>query len=249
MKKISETPTKVVFQTDTPHVHVERFKEASTTFNVQSGAGDAPGKAEWNNRLTGTIFRYLEREGLPSYYLDTINTHEMRVRAVEAIPIDVTVRSTVSEELAQRLGVDKGMRLAQPILELSLPNEALGDPWINADHAMHVLKIATQEQLREMRRLALQVYGALQRLWEKTDLTLVDCRLAFGTTVDGQIVLARELTADTLHLWAHDDDAFGKEVFRQDVGDLAEVYSRVYARLAEAWPTYAVGELMAPSGG
>lgn len=245
MKKLTETPTKIIFQTDTPHVHVERFKNASTTFNVQKPQ-DGAQKGELNNRMAGTIFRYLEGEGVPSYYLDSVNTHDMRVRAVEDFPVQLTVRSIVSEGLAQRLGVEEGLRLLQPIVELSLRSEELGDPLINADHALHVLKIATQDQLRELRRLALQAHQALERMWEKTDLTLVDSTLAFGTTVDGQIVLAQELTPDTLHLWARGESSGVKEVFAQDVGDLATVYQQVYARLETAWPSFAIGELAPP---
>jgi len=242
MEKLYEGKAKILYTTDTPHVLIQRFKDATTAFNAQKQE-DFAGKGELNNRIAGMVFRYLESEGVTSHYLDTINKRDMRVRRVDIIPVEVIVRSIVAGSLATRLGLEEGIQLAQPIIEFSYKSDALGDPLINDDHAVHVLKIATTEQLRELRRQALLVFQALKKMWAKADLTLVDCKLEFGTTVDGQIVLADEISPDTQRLWSKDGERMDKDVFRRDLGDLVETYQQVHDKLAAAWPKFTIGEL------
>lgn len=242
MQKLHEGHTKILYATDTPHVSVLRFKDADTTFNAKNRAEFA-GKGELNNRISGIIFRYLESEGVTSHYLDTVNRRDMRVRSVDILPVIVTVRNITAGSLATRLGLDEGIRLDQPIVEFSYNRDDLGDPLINDDHAVHVLKIATMDQLRELRRQALLANKALQKLWKKAGLTLVDGAMEFGITVDRQIVLADEVTPDTQHLWIQEDTGAHRDVFRRDVGDAMDVYQEIYERLHDAWPAFRIGEL------
>ena len=63
-------------------------------------------------------------------------------------------------------------------------------------------------------------------------MTLVDFKLEFGKTADGQIVLADEISPDTCRFW---DSATGekldKDRFRQDLGNVMEAYEEVLSRL------------------
>lgn len=243
MKKLYEGKAKTVYQTDMPHVLIQRFKDSATAFNAEKKA-DFAGKGELNNRIAGMVFRYLEKNGVPSHYLDTVNTRDMRIRQVEIFKLEVIVRNIVAGSLAKRLGLDEGIRLDQPIVEFSYKNDELGDPLINDDHAVHVLKIATPRILAELRRQALLVNTALKELWAKCDLELIDFKLEFGTTVDGQIILADEISPDTQRLWGSDGQKMDKDVFRRDLGDLVGTYQEVYDRLLAAWPEFKIGELV-----
>lgn len=248
MQKIYQGQTKTLYATDTPHVSILRFRDAKTSYNANEQAEFA-GKAELNNRISGAIFRYLEREGVTSHYLDTINQRDMRVRHVEMLPLQVTVRTIVAGSLALRLGLEEGIRLEQPIVEFSYKSDVLGDPLLNDDHAVHVLKLATMDQLRELRRQALLANKALQVLWNKAGLTLVDVVMEFGITVDGQLVLADEVSPDTQRLWAKEESSGHRDLFRRDLGDAVEVYQQIYERLTEAWPAFRIGTLpKVPSG-
>lgn len=243
MKKLYEGKAKAVYETDTPHVLIQRFKDSATAFNAEKKAEFA-GKGELNNRIAGMVFRYLEKNGVASHYLDTVNTRDMRIRRVEIIPVEVIVRNIVAGSLARRLGLEEGIRLDQPIVEFSYKNDDLGDPLINDDHAVHVLKIATPQILAELRRQALLINTALKTLWSKCDLALIDFKLEFGTSVDGQILLADEISPDTQRLWGAEGQKMDKDVFRRDLGDLVGTYQEVYDRLVEAWPQYKIGELV-----
>lgn len=64
-------------------------------------------------------------------------------------------------------------------------------------------------------------------------LSLVDFKLEFGRIADGEIILADEISPDTCRLWDAEGNHLDKDVFRRNIGDLIEVYSRVLTALQE----------------
>ena len=61
---------------------------------------------------------------------------------------------------------------------------------------------------------------------------LVDFKIEFGKTPDGQILLADEISPDSCRLWdVETNQKYDKDVFRQDIGDLIETYKAVLARM------------------
>jgi phosphoribosylaminoimidazole-succinocarboxamide synthase len=51
------------------------------------------------------------------------------------------------------------------------------------------------------------------------DLKLVDMKFEFGRTAAGALLLADEISPDTMRLWdAHTDESLDKDVFREDKG-------------------------------
>ena len=64
------------------------------------------------------------------------------------------------------------------------------------------------------------------------NLKLVDFKIEFGETPDGQILLADEISPDSCRLWdVETNQKYDKDVFRQDIGDLIETYKAVLARM------------------
>ena len=63
-------------------------------------------------------------------------------------------------------------------------------------------------------------------------IDLVDFKLEFGKTYDGQIVLADEISPDTCRFWdSVTHDHLDKDRFRRDLGGAEEAYIEVMARL------------------
>ena len=83
-----------------------------------------------------------------------------------------------------------------------------------------------------MRAIALKVNEVMSKMLADVGIRLVDYKLEFGKTMDGDIVLGDEITPDGCRLW---DAATGrkldKDVFRRDLGGLSEVYHEVANRL------------------
>ncbi len=240
MQKLYEGKAKAVYTTSEEGVLVQRFKDSATAFNAEKKA-EFGGKGELNNRIAGIVFRYLADRGIPSHYIETPNTRDMRIRAVEIIQIEVVARNIVAGSLSKRTGLDEGVRLSAPIVEFYYKDDDLGDPMITDDH-IRILNLATEDELATLRRMALEINEHLIELWKKCGLDLVDFKLEFGR-VDGKILLADEISPDTQRLWDADGNRMDKDVFRRDLADLVETYSRVHAQLIAAYPEYDFGTL------
>ena len=85
------------------------------------------------------------------------------------------------------------------------------------------LKLATWEEIELIKKYAFAVNDALKSFWAECGVTLVDFKLEFGKTVEGQIVLADEISPDT---WRLDKDRF-----RRDMGGVEDAYAEIMKRL------------------
>ena len=121
--------------------------------------------------------------------------------------------------------------MKRPIIELCYKNDALGDPMLNDDH-IEVLDIATPEELAEIKQKALEINQVLSAYFKNYHLDLIDFKLEFGKTADGNILLADEISPDTCRLWdATTKQKFDKDVFRRDIAPLRETYQALADKL------------------
>jgi len=147
-------------------------------------------------------------------------------------------RSRPADELgasmAKKYGLEEGKKLKKPVFELSYKNDELNDPLINNDHAV-ALEIVTEEELENIRTQALKINELLQKLYLDANLVLVDFKIEFGKTKDGEIILADEISPDTCRLWDKDtNEKLDKDRFRRDLGSVMEAYEEVLRRLENA---------------
>lgn len=78
----------------------------------------------------------------------------------------------------------------------------------------------------------LKINELLKAFFLRLNLKLVDFKIEFGKTKEGEIVLADEISPDSCRLWDVDTNKkYDKDVFRQDIGDLIETYKAVLARM------------------
>lgn len=226
-----EGKAKKMFTTDDPDVLRVEYKNDATAFNGKKKAV-FPGKGKLNNAICTKIFHVLKENNLPTHFIEKISETEQLVKAVDIVPIEVVVRNIVAGSLAKRLGLDEGTDLGQTIVEFYYKSDELGDPMINDDHAL-ATKIATEEELAEIRRQALSVNEVLQALFAEAGILLVDFKLEFGKLKsNGGIVLADEISPDTCRLWDKEThEKLDKDVFRRNIADLPETYEKLLSRL------------------
>lgn len=225
-----EGKAKQVFATDDANLVVVRFKDDATAFNAQK-KGQVDKKGELNNAITTLIFNYINKKGVPTHFIKKIDDREQLVKKVNIIPLEMVVRNYAAGSMAQRLGVEEGVKSPFPIFDLCYKKDELGDPLINDYHAVF-LGAATWEDLEEMYTLTKQINGILTELFDKINIILVDFKIEFGKTPDGQIVLADEISPDTCRLWDKDTmKKLDKDRFRRDLGEVTEAYEEIYNRL------------------
>ena len=230
MEKLYEGKAKEVYLTEKDDEYIIRYKDDATAGNGEKKATIA-GKGELNLAITTMIFEMLEKNGIKTHYIETINNTDMRVKKVTIMPLEVIVRNITAGSFAKRYGVEEGKVLNQPTFELSYKNDDLGDPLMCEDHAI-ALGVITKEEYDYLREETLKINELLKEFFLKINLKLVDFKIEFGKTDDGQILLADEISPDTCRLWDKDtNQKLDKDIFRRDLGDLTEGYKEVLNRM------------------
>lgn len=233
LEMLYEGKAKQVFRTDDPEVILIRYKDAATAFNnIKKATID--GKGVLNNRISTLVFEYLHRKGIRTHYLRTLNDRDQLCRRVRIIPLEVIVRNVIAGSMAQRLGIKEGTKPTNVIYDICYKDDALGDPLINDHHAV-ALGAVSYEELREIYAATARINEALQELFTRMGITLVDFKIEFGRTADGEIVLADEISPDTCRLWdSATQEKLDKDRFRRDLGRVREAYEEILARLEKA---------------
>jgi len=227
--KIYEGKAKIVYTTDKPGLVIQYFKDDATAFNAEK-RGTIVGKGVVNNRMSATLFERLGKARIPTHYVATLSDREMLCRRLDIIKIETIVRNVVAGSLAKRTGLPEGTAIRQPIVELYLKSDPLGDPMINDDH-VRMLKLATPRELAWIKRTALRINTVLLPHLRKKQLLLVDFKLEFGRA-GKTLLLGDEISPDTCRLWdATTREKLDKDRFRRDLGGVEEAYQEVYRRV------------------
>lgn len=225
-----EGKAKKIFSTENDNEFVVYYKDDATAFNGEKKA-EISSKGILNNKISTIMFEELAKEGITSHFIKSLSDREMLVKKVEILPLEVIVRNITAGSFCKRYGVEEGMVLDTPIFEMSYKNDEFGDPLLNDDHAI-ALKLATKEEIDFLRSQTLKINEIMKKFFLKMDLKLVDFKLEFGKDVDGNIILADEISPDTCRLWdVNTNEKLDKDRFRRDLGDLVEGYEEVLARL------------------
>ena len=225
-----EGKAKKIFSTENENEFVVYYKDDATAFNGEKKA-EIASKGILNNKISSIMFEELAKEGLESHFIKSLSDREMLVKKVEILPLEVIVRNITAGSFCKRYGVEEGIVLDKPIFEMSYKNDEFGDPLLNDDHAV-ALKLATQEEIDFLRTQTLKINEIMKKFFLKMDLKLVDFKLEFGKDVDGNIILADEISPDTCRLWdVNTNEKLDKDRFRRDLGDLVQGYKEVLARL------------------
>jgi phosphoribosylaminoimidazole-succinocarboxamide synthase len=229
---IYEGKAKRVYTTDNPDLVIQYFKDDATAFNAKK-RGTILEKGIVNNELSETFFRLLEREGIPTHFVERLNDREMLVKRLDIIPVETVVRNIIAGSLAKRLALEEGKSLPAPIVEYYYKNDALDDPMINQWHVT-VLGMASEQELKTLTDMALRINTILRAFLESKSILLVDFKLEFGRH-HGQILLGDEICPDTCRLWdATTRKKLDKDRFRQDLGEVEEAYHEVHRRVCSA---------------
>ena len=224
MNQLYEGKAKKVYETEDKNFYIVSYKDDATAFNGEK-KGTIVGKGAINNRVTNFLMQMLEKEGIPTDFVEELNDRETVVKAVKIVPLEVIVRNIAAGSLSKRLGIDEGVKLASTVLEYCYKDDALGDPMINDYH------IAAM-QLEIIFKYALKVNDILRDFLKKDNIDLIDFKLEFGRLSDGTIVLADEISPDTCRFWdSLTGEKLDKDRFRRDMGGVEEAYQEVIKRL------------------
>ena len=228
--QLYEGKAKKVYATTDENCVIVDYKDDATAFNGLK-KGTIAGKGSINNRMTNMMMQLLEKEGVPTHFVEELSDRETVVKKVSIVPLEVIIRNISAGSFSKRYGVDEGIVFEQPTIEFSYKNDDLGDPLINEYHAL-ALKIATKEEIDTIKAMAFKVNEVMKAFFKGLGIDLVDFKLEFGKVADGTIVLADEISPDTCRFWdSVTHEKLDKDRFRRDLGGVEDAYQEVFKRL------------------
>ena len=232
-EQLYEGKAKKVFATDDPNLVIVSYKDDATAFDGLK-KGTIAGKGSINNRMTNFLMKKLEAAGVPTHLVEELSDRDTLVKKVSIVPLEVIIRNVSAGSFSKKYGVPEGIVFDAPTIEFSYKNDDLHDPLLNAYHAV-ALKLATWEEIELIKKYAFAVNDFLKAEMLSCGVTLVDFKLEFGKTANGEIVLADEISPDTCRFWdVKTNEKLDKDRFRRDLGNVEGAYHEMMKRLGLA---------------
>ncbi len=233
LEQLYEGKAKKVFKTDDENLYIIEYKDDATAGNGAK-KGTIAGKGVINNKMTGMIYDMLAAHGIKTHLVEILSDNEQLVKAVTIFPLEVIVRNTAAGSISKRVGIPEGTVLSEPIFEFSYKNDDYDDPLINDDYAV-VMGLATRDEIAYIRQTTLKINEILKDFFAKRGVNLIDFKIEFGKTADGEILLADEISPDTCRFWdAKTGEKLDKDRFRRDMGGIEEAYREMLRRVGDA---------------
>ena len=230
VKLMYEGKAKKVYSTENDNYYIVSYKDDATAFNGLK-KGTITGKGVINNKMSNFLMQMLEKNGIPTHFVEEINERDTVVKKVSIVPLEVIIRNISAGSFSKKYGVEEGIVFDEPTIEFSYKNDELGDPLLNSYHAL-ALKLATREEIETIKQMAFKIDKLLIEYFKKLNIDLVDFKLEFGRLADGTIVLADEISPDTCRLWdSTTHEKLDKDRFRRDMGGVEDAYNEVMRRL------------------
>ncbi len=234
MEKLYEGKAKIIYPTDDPQILLAEFKDDATAFNAQK-RGTIAQKGIMNARISAALFQLLEQQGIATHYIDQPGDGQMRVKAVQIVPLEIIVRNVAAGSLCRQTGLEKGTVLPFPLVEFYYKNDELGDPLLTRDRVL-ILNLASLNQLEQLQTKALGINTQLKTFFADCGITLVDFKLEFGLDQEQNLLLADEISPDTCRLWDQQETdpnarVMDKDRFREDLGNVETAYQQVQTRI------------------
>ena len=233
MKKtvqLYEGKAKKVFDTDTEGIVIVSYKDDATALDGLK-KGTIMGKGTINNRMSNYLMQLLEKEGIPTHFVEELSDRETAVKKVTIVPLEVIVRNISAGHFAQRYGVEEGIVFDEPTIEFSYKNDDLHNPLLNAYHAV-AMGLADKSEIQLIKSMAFRINDILKEFFKTKKVKLVDFKMEFGRLPDGTIVLADEISPDTCRFWdLETNEKLDKDRFRRDMGGVEDAYEEMYRRV------------------
>lgn len=210
---------------------VAEFKDDLTAFNGIKKSSEK-GKGALNNKISTQLFHLLEKNGIKTDLVETINDTEQVVKKVKIFPLEVIARNIATGSLTKRLGIKDGTVLPFTLVEFCYKDDDLGDPILNDDHALLLGAVKDKNELENLRQTAIKINKILKEFFATKNLKLVDFKIELGKDKDGNILLADEISPDSCRFWdAETNEKLDKDRFRQSIGNIKVAYEEVLRRI------------------
>ena len=228
--QLYEGKAKKVWATENDDVVIVDYKDDATAFNGEK-KGTIVGKGVVNNKMSNYLMQILEKEGVPTHFVEELSDRETAVKKVSIVPLEVIIRNRAAGSICKRLGLEEGMDFVCPSIEFSYKDDDLGDPLISEYHAISC-GFATREEVDLITKYAFKVNEVLKAYFANIGVELIDFKLEFGKTNEGTMGLADEISPETCRFWdIKTHEKLDKDRFRRAMGGVEEAYAEMMKRV------------------
>ncbi len=211
------------------------YKDSLTAFNALK-KGEFAGKGRINCQISTILFHLLQERGVSSHWIKNLSDHEMLVRKVEIIPLEVVVRRKLAGSTAKKFALAEGTVLPRSLVEFYYKNDELNDPFISDDQAL-IFNFVKESEISQLKKSAVAIGNALNDVFAKVGIELIDFKVEFGRLPSGEVCLADEISPDCARLWdIKTGEKMDKDRFRRDLGNVEDFYSEILQRLQKEFP-------------
>lgn len=221
-KLIAEGKTKRIYQ----HATVDEYCYIESKDRITAGDGvksdEMKDKSIYSTRTNAAIFEFLNSIGVATSFVGRVEGSEISFIAKKChmIPIEwVTRRIATGSFLRRHPNVKEGFRFAPVKLETFYKDDANHDPFWSLE-SIREAKFPDvdlrEEEIEKMCMLTRLVFEVLERAWQSLDHALIDMKIEFGVTKQGEVVLSDVIDNDSWRLWPNGDKRLmlDKQVYR-----------------------------------
>lgn len=230
MEIISEGKSRQVRSTDVENEVLVEHKDQASAYNGIKRA-IVPGKGIMVNKISSILYESLEKAGVATHFIRMVDDRQQLCRKIKPIKLEFIVRNYAAGDMTQRLNIETGTKLPSPVFEICYKDDKLDDPLINESYCT-ALGLSSEQEMAEIKKKLISINNVITGLFAKVGIVLVDFKVEFGRTEDGQLLMCDELSPDSCRLWdATTMDSLDRDRFRYDLGNVGEAYEDVYNRL------------------
>jgi len=228
--KIIEGKTKIIYQAKDNSKQVLICSKDSITAGNGLKKDELPGKAKYSTTTTCNVFRLLHLSHIPTHFIRQESADTFRALKCSMVPLEVIVRRIATGSYLKRHPETTQGTIFDPVvLEFTYKDDSLGDPLISEQeiiqrHMQCGPLLVDSSVLTMIKAMARKSFEILEKAWKKLDVVLVDFKVEFGVTSDGNLIVADVVDNDSWRIWPKGDPKLmkDKQVYRNISGPLSD---------------------------
>ena len=222
MKELIKGKVKTVYAVDDVNRVMIMYHDKVTAGNGEK-EDVIESKGEINCKITDILFKELEKQGVQTHRVDTIG-HTMLCTKVDIIPVEFVVRNVAAGSIVRQTSLNEGKVLDFPLVEFYLKDDSKNDPLLTEDR----LTLMGYDNMTPIVMKCYAVNMVLKDIFSRIGLTLVDFKLEFGYDSGQNLLLADELSPDSMRLWKKGtQESMDKDIFRKGDGNIIPAYQKI----------------------
>lgn len=197
------------------------------------------GKGALSNRFSEMFMSRMQELNISSHYIKNLNMREQLVRAADPFAFHVHVHNLTTESIADRLGLEVGMILPEPLFEFVIKSKS-GQPSIVSERHLMALDLAERDDIEDILELTQRINDFLCGQCFAVGLRLMNYKLEFGRAYSNEyddmndIVLIDEITPDHMELLdIKTGNLFGKTFYNHESIPTSTEISEMLIHLAK----------------